>query len=377
MPFRRLLLACALIAAPACADTLRVGPNGPIKHIRDAARIARDGDIIDIAPGIYRGDVAVWTQRHLRIRGLGPGVVLEAAGRSAEGKAIWVVRGGTIVIENIEFRGARVPDGNGAGIRFERGDLRIRRCRFLDNENGILTGNTPTARLRVEDSVFGQAPHHPGSLHHLLYVGQIGRFELSGSHLSNGFNAHLVKSRARESLITDNLIDDGPTGRASYELEFPNSGRATVTGNIIGQSAHTTNRILLRYGAEGAIWPVNRLTVVHNTLISRNGLGPAVHVDAPPDARPQVRIEANLFVGSQRLELGPDAIVRDNAFVPQNAFDDGRPAATAYWLDAPVLEPAADSLRPEHQLTPPIGTHPLPPGTPHRAGALQHPPPWP
>jgi hypothetical protein len=47
--------------------------------------------------------------------------VLLAAGHSAEDKAILVVRNGEVRIENIEFRGTRVPDGNGAGIRFERG----------------------------------------------------------------------------------------------------------------------------------------------------------------------------------------------------------------------------------------------------------------
>jgi hypothetical protein len=48
--------------------------------------------------------------------------VLHADGLHAEGKALVVVRGGRRPrVENIEFRGARVPHGNGAGIRFERG----------------------------------------------------------------------------------------------------------------------------------------------------------------------------------------------------------------------------------------------------------------
>ena len=45
-------------------------------------------------------------------------------GRSGEDKAIWVVRGGNVRIENIEFRGARAADGKGAAIRFEKGLLK-------------------------------------------------------------------------------------------------------------------------------------------------------------------------------------------------------------------------------------------------------------
>jgi hypothetical protein len=55
------------------------------------------------------------------IRGVGQRPVMLADGKSAEGKAIWVVRGGKIRIENIEFRGARVDSLNGAAIRFEKG----------------------------------------------------------------------------------------------------------------------------------------------------------------------------------------------------------------------------------------------------------------
>ena len=74
------------------------------------------------------------------------------------------------------IRGARVADGNGAGIRFERGQLVVDRCAFVDNEMGILTANRPELTLEVSDSEFSAAPHHEGALHHLLYVGAIGRF---------------------------------------------------------------------------------------------------------------------------------------------------------------------------------------------------------
>src|SRR6478672_5492145 len=143
-------------------------------------------------------------------------------------------------VENVAFSGARAEDGNGAGIRFERGRLLVRRCRFTDNENGILTSNFPETELIIEDSEFSQAPRDRGPLKHLLYVGRIARFTLTGSRFQQGFEGHLVKSRARENHVAYNLLYDGVGGKAAYELEFPNGGSAYVVGNIIAQSSSTT-----------------------------------------------------------------------------------------------------------------------------------------
>jgi hypothetical protein len=245
-----------------------VGSQEKIKTITEAAKQARDGEIIEIRPGEYRGQPAVWTRNNLVIRGAGSRPVMIADGESAEGKAIWVVRGGRVRIENIEFRGARVPSGNGAGIRFELGELVVNRCAFFDNEMGILTANLPELTLEVRDSEFGLAPRHEGTLHHLLYVGAIGRFVLTGSRFGQGYLGHLVKSRARENHVRYNLLVDGAEGRSSYELEFPNGGIAYVVGNVIGQSAGTDNPVMVSYGAEGPKWPDNALFLAHNTLLN-------------------------------------------------------------------------------------------------------------
>ncbi len=52
-------------------DSRFVGPGEKLTRIADAARLAKDGDTIEILPGEYRGDVAVWQQKQLTIRGLG------------------------------------------------------------------------------------------------------------------------------------------------------------------------------------------------------------------------------------------------------------------------------------------------------------------
>ena len=267
----------AVALQPTVPATMVVGPGEKITTLTEAARLARDGEVIEVRPGTYRGQPAIWKQNDLVIRGAGERPVMLADGKSAEDKAIWVVRGGKVRIENIEFRGARVADLNGAGIRFEKGSLTVRGCAFYDNEMGILTASAPDL-LEVIDSEFGDAPRHKGSLHHLLYVGTIGKFILRGSRFSNGYIGHLVKSRARENFVLYNMLVDGAGGKASYELEFPNGGVAYVIGNTIGQSAGTDNPRMVSYGAEGAKWPENALYMAHNTLINDAYVGTFVSV---------------------------------------------------------------------------------------------------
>ncbi len=266
------LVALLCINATAEAATLRVGPFEQFTQIADAAKRAKDGDTVEILPGEYRGDVAVWNQKQLTIRGVGERPVLIAEGASAEGKAIWVIRNGDFRIHNVEFRGARVPDGNGAGIRLERGRLHVSGSAFVDNQNGILTGNESDTELRIENSLFAEAPHNV-DLPHLLYAGRIARLEVSGSRFHRGYEGHLIKSRARHNDIRYNLIHDGPGGEASYEIDFPNGGTAFVVGNVIGQSADTQNPVVVAYGAEGHVWPDSGLYLSHNTMLNERMTG--------------------------------------------------------------------------------------------------------
>lgn len=305
-------MATASAAAPPPRPALRVGADQPFTRMADALTQARDGDTIEVLPGTYRGDVAVILQRRLRIVGLGAGPNerprFVADGHHAEGKALWVVRNGDLQIENVAFQGARVPDGNGAGIRFEKGRLRLHRCRFVDNQMGLLTGNDAGSVLEITDCEFADAPLNPGSLPHLLYVGRIGHFSLRGCLLHHGREGHLVKSRARESMLVGNRLDDGREGEASYEVDLPNGGIALLEGNTLVQSPRTQNAVMLSYGAEGAPWAQNRLTLRDNTFINHREAGGSfvrVWADRLPAGTP-VLSRGNRLLGRGDLALGPN-----------------------------------------------------------------------
>ncbi len=381
-PVLQLMAGLLVLAAAAHsqAGTLRVGPDEAITRISEAARLARDGDTVLIMPGTYRGDVAVWTQRRLSIRGVGQRPLLVADGKSAEGKAIWVIRNGDIGIENIEFRGARAASGNGAGIRFERGRLLLRDCHFIDNQMGLLTGNDPASSLRIEDSSFSAAPAQFESLPHLLYVGTIGRFELSGSRFESGFRGHLVKSRARVNRIRYNWIVDGEAGRASYELDLPNGGDAWLVGNVIGQSAASENLALISFGVEGFRWPVNRLRLEHNTLINGTEAGAQLVRSSPGEwpAGSEFATRNNLLLGGGHLldQLSQGRFGDRRAALPSR----GRPLSPAYLREiaAQVAGPVGAKSRRragdrglQAEFSWPFGTSALAPLTHGLPGAFQ------
>lgn len=373
---------CLLASLPACADLLRVGPGQAYTRIADAAAAARDGDTVEILPGEYRGDVAVWRQKRLAIVGSGERPVLIADGESAEDKAIWVIRNGDFRISNIEFRGARVADGNGAGIRLEGGRLEVDDAVFIDNQNGILTANRTDIELRVRNSLFAQAPRQHSPLPHLIYVGRIGHFEVSGSRFHGGHYGHLIKSRAQRSDLRYNLIYDGPGGEASYEIDLPNGGLVHLIGNVIGQSATSHNPVVIAYGAEGKAWPDSALYLSHNTLVSERLPGAwflRVWREHLP-AKPEVVGVNNLTVGPGAFTLAARGRFSGNwaALAFQlggvDILDFSLPAASLlrrFSLTADAGSGGGESLVPAAEFQLPIGTRALAAPAHWVPGALQ------
>ncbi|MDQ2695407.1 MAG: right-handed parallel beta-helix repeat-containing protein [Pseudomonadota bacterium] len=230
-----------------------------------AAKAARDGDIVEILAGVYKEDVAVWKQDNLTLRGVNGRAHLAADGKAAEGKAIWVVKGDNVTIENIEFSGARATDRNGAGIRLEGAGLTIRNCYFHDNENGILGGH-PQGDVLIEHSEFADNGTGDGRTHN-MYIGKGRNFTLRHSRTHHARVGHNVKTRAAHNVIEDNVIYDGETGNSSYAIDVANGGTARIQRNLIQKGPRAENKTFIRYGAEGLKYPDNTLVIEDNVFI--------------------------------------------------------------------------------------------------------------
>lgn len=286
-------------ATTAGTRTLRVGPGAEFAAPSSAAAVARDGDTVEIEPGDYRGDVAVWSANRLRIVGGTPRPAIDADGRHAQGKGTWVVRGDDVTIENVEMSGARVPEGNGAAIRFEGRNLTLRKVYLHDNENGLLCGVNLASEISIDQSEFARNGSGTGYTHN-LYIGEIGKLVVTKSYFHHAIAGHNLKSRAAISIISDSRFADEGDGRASYSAEFPNGGRVTLAFNIFQKGPDAQNQTMVSYGAEG-LRPqgTHELVAKGNTFVSKRPGNTRFIYIAPATA--SITINGNVFAGPGAL----------------------------------------------------------------------------
>lgn len=232
------------------ARVLRVGPSRALKKPSDAAAVARPGDLINIDAGEYE-DCAVWRTKNIAIQGVGGYAHVRDA--TCEGKAIWVFYAAPVVVNGIRFSGARVPNNNGAGIRWEgNGTLVVKGSWFHNNQMGILTHNVLKSSLVVEKSRFVSNGDCPRFCGHGVYAGRIWRLSISGSEFLAHNYGHHIKSRAYYSDISGNRISDGAKGTASFAINLPDSGTARIRYNFIEKGPRAENvKAMISIGEEG------------------------------------------------------------------------------------------------------------------------------
>ncbi len=129
---------------------LTVGPGQAFTTLAAAVAASQDGDTIQVQSGTYTNDFAEITTK-ITIEGVGGMVHLVATEPPPNGKAI-LVTDTDVTLSNLEFSGAQVADGNGAGVRYQGGNLTINDCYFHDNQDGLLSANDPTGSITINNS---------------------------------------------------------------------------------------------------------------------------------------------------------------------------------------------------------------------------------
>ena len=299
-------------AARRGAMVLKVGPGQKYDVPSKAARAARDGDTVEIAAGIYVGDVAEWNADNLIIRGVGGRAHMNAKGKSLGGKATWVIVGDNAVVENVEFSNSRVADRNGAGIRLEGRSLTVRNGYFHNNQMGILTGSKKDSDIVIEGSEFARNIvdyKKTGSLGHNIYVGRVRSFVLRNSYVHGAAWGHNIKTRAAETRLLYNRIVDGRDGSSSYLIDIANGGRAWLVGNVIQQGKNADNWAIVSFGAERRA-ASDQLAMINNTIVNDRGNGVFLQNRSPGSAT----LINNIFAGPGTLVKGP-ASLRNNLIV--------------------------------------------------------------
>ncbi|MBT8130741.1 MAG: hypothetical protein KJO35_00610, partial [Gammaproteobacteria bacterium] len=239
-------------ASETVADqVIRVGPHRSITSIAEAARVASDGDTVEIDAADYEGGVALWPQNRIIVKGVGGRPSITSNGKVIQRRDVWLFTGNDVTVENVEISGARSEFENGAGIRHTGAGLTLRHVFLHNNENGLLTGNghPDTNKVLIEFSEFASNGDARGYAHN-IYVGRAERFEMRFSYTHEARGGHLVKSRARRNLLSYNRLSDEQGGTSSYVIDLPEGGVSEIVGNLIEQGSETLNHGIISFAGE-------------------------------------------------------------------------------------------------------------------------------
>ena len=299
---RLVLLALICSAGPASAEPsapFTISETGQQYYRLDEAlnAIGKGSGTVIVAAGKYK-DCATFGGQNLTLKAATPSTVIFDGGACA-GKATLILNGMNATVDGIVFQNIHVPDGNGAGIRLEWGDLHIIRSTFRNSEEGILTGSYDKGTLTIERSTFsGLGGCPPNGCAHSIYVGGYGKLVVSRCRFERGTGGHYVKSRAPVNEITDSSFDDSGGKDSNYMIDLPAGSVGLIARNEFVQGrAKENHSALIAVAAENRDNPSAGLVIENNTASLAPGAptGPAFVADWS---------HAPLKIGANRLGPG-------------------------------------------------------------------------
>ncbi|MBC2664401.1 right-handed parallel beta-helix repeat-containing protein [Novosphingobium flavum] len=277
MTHRRLASLClVLIAVAAGAAAPLLAQNAaPYTVVESGKRFARLQEAVDaigggmgtirVAPGTW-GDCAVQTAGDVLYQAAEPGQAT-FAGTTCEGKAALVLRGRSARVDGLVFANMAVGDGNGAGIRLEKGNLAVSQAWFRDSQQGILTAGDPAGTITVDKSTFTRLGtcEYSGGCAHGLYIGDYGALTVTRSRFEQGRGGHYLKSRAARVAVLDNSFDDSAGRGTNYMIDLSNGATGRIAGNWMVQGRDKENHsAFIAIAAEGKWHPSAGLAIEGN-----------------------------------------------------------------------------------------------------------------
>lgn len=234
-------LDAARVETPGGGLPFMLQSGGSFAKLAPAVRAARDTDTLIIMPGVYE-DCAVVSRGNLTIRAMVPGSVTLRK-KVCEGKAGLVLRGEEATVEGLHFSGYTANDGNGAGIRLEKGNLTVRSSVFDSSDTGVISGNGQPGQATIEKSIFRQLGRcRPDNCSHSVYMGRFAALTVRESLFEEGRGGHYIKSRTKKVDIRDNLIDDTRGTSTNYLIDLPEGAIGEIRGNALIKGVNGENR---------------------------------------------------------------------------------------------------------------------------------------
>jgi len=276
-------LIAAIVTATVAATAAQAQRDAPFTVSETGATYSRLADAVKavggnnativIAPGAY-GDCAVQTAGRITYKALVPGRTIFDGGICEE-KATLVLRGKAATIDGIIFQNQRVPDGNGAGIRIERGDLYVYNALFRNAEEGILSADDESAEIVIDRSSFQRLGRCDRGLScaHSIYIGYFGSLKVTNSRFEKGSGGHYVKTRTPRVTITNNSFDDTQGRSTNYMIDLPAGATGVISGNVFVQGQNKDNwSAFIAVAAEDKDHSSNGLNIHSNSASLAKGV---------------------------------------------------------------------------------------------------------
>ncbi len=258
----KLLLIAGILFVSTQAFAKKVYVDGlPFDSLADAVPSIEDKSTIYLEKGVYRKGAYI-SKSDISIIGE-PGVVFDGA--FVDGKAALVLTGNNILVESIECKNIKVPDGNGACIRFEGQNITIRDLYAHDSQSGVMTGWTK-GTVNIEFSRFERLGNRNGYSHAMYIIADELNVRYS-SILSTKKQGSGIKSRSRKVSVENSII----ASQASVDsrlIDMAEYGELIVKDSILQQGPNSSNSQLIAYGLENKAkrFKTNRIELRNNLI---------------------------------------------------------------------------------------------------------------
>ncbi|KIZ37467.1 MULTISPECIES: nitrous oxide reductase family maturation protein NosD [Rhodopseudomonas] len=225
------------VSGLAAAETLRTGPDRPLQAVLDQAR---DGDVVELAPGTYRGTVRI--ERPIELRGK-PGATLVGPGTGT------VVR---VIAPDVTIRGLIIKGSGGDISQIDSGVFLAQSAK-----RAVVADN------RLEDNLFGVYVHGAGGslVQHNIIDGlrnirlnEAGNgvsvwnapdVVVEGNHIRYGRDGIYTINSKRDRFIDNRLEQVRFAVHYMYTDDSEVSGNVSI-GNHGGFAIMFSNRLVIR-----------------------------------------------------------------------------------------------------------------------------------
>lgn len=299
---------------------LTVGPGKQFATISAAIAAASNGATIQVSAGTYTNDFPTQITHSITLEGIGGMVNMVATVELPSDKGILIVGDGTnsinVTINNFSFSGAFADqaDANGAGVRYQSGNLTLNNDVFYNNQNGLLGGAFAGGTITVNNSEFLENGVNDPNLTagfgftHNIYIGDIAQATISGSYFHEvSGQGHEIKSRAQSTTIQNSRIQDESLGTGSFDIDLPNGGNALITGNVIEKGPLSQTRNMISIGEEGVSNTTTSLQITGNTFLNDFNTSSILGVSNATTATAQITGNSFFHLTAAQIASGPNS----------------------------------------------------------------------